>query len=212
MTAIETFRSKAPWIMALLMRDFSLTVDEAAAIVGNLGHESGGFASLQEINPTVKGSKGGYGWPQWTGPRREAFRSYCERNGLAPASDEANYKYLFVELSGTYRNAIAAVKRAGSLPDKVKAFELAFERAGIKHYERRNEWARRATEAWAAAAGKPKLPGWASPGTVDAPRHQPAVAHEPTPPSQPAPAPAGNPGTLGTILTLIAKIFGRKPS
>lgn len=60
------FRPKAPWIMELLMRDFpALDLDDAAAILGNLRHESGGFASLQEVKPTVKGSKGGYGWAQW---------------------------------------------------------------------------------------------------------------------------------------------------
>lgn len=56
------FRSKAPWIMNMLMQDFPLGTDDAAAIVGNLGHESGGFALMQELKPIVSGSRGGYGW------------------------------------------------------------------------------------------------------------------------------------------------------
>lgn len=64
----DVFARKAPWIMALLMRDFPLGLEDAAAILGNLGHESGGLVQLQELKPVVAGSRGGYGWAQWTGP------------------------------------------------------------------------------------------------------------------------------------------------
>ena len=53
------FQQKAPAIMADLMRDFALDVTSAAAIAGNLGHESGGFRFLQEKKPLVPGSRGG---------------------------------------------------------------------------------------------------------------------------------------------------------
>jgi len=147
------FRSKAPGIMNLLMADFGLDVESAAAILGNLGHESGGFQFLQEKQPMVPGSAGGYGWAQWTGPRRREYEAYCQRNGFDPASDTANYKFLFVELSGSERAAIPAVKNAMGLEAKVQAFEAAFERAGIKHYEGRNEWARKALDAYRANPG-----------------------------------------------------------
>ena len=39
--------------MGDLIRDFRIGLEDAAAIVGNGGHESGGFASLQEIKPTI---------------------------------------------------------------------------------------------------------------------------------------------------------------
>ena len=74
------------------LRDFPIT-PRTAAILGNLGHESAGLTILQEIKPTVAGSKGGYGWAQWTGPRRRAYEAYCARIGKNPASDEANYAY-----------------------------------------------------------------------------------------------------------------------
>lgn len=93
--AQDLFRSKAPWIMALLMRDFKIALDDSAAILGNLGHESGGFASLQETHPTVPGSRGGFGWAQWTGQPRRSFEAYTKRNGLDPASDKANDGWLF---------------------------------------------------------------------------------------------------------------------
>ena len=95
-----SFETDAPWAMDKLIADFGFSVEDAAAIMGNAGHESIGFTTLQEIKPVVKGSAGGFGWFQWTGPRRRLFEAYCKRNGLNPTSREANYAYLFVELSG----------------------------------------------------------------------------------------------------------------
>jgi hypothetical protein len=136
--------------MGKLMSDFSLTDVDAAAIVGNLGHESGGFKFLQEKKPLIPGSAGGYGWAQWTGPRRKAYEAYCSRNKLDPASDKANYGFLFVELMGRESAAIPAVKRVAGLEAKVKAFELSFERAhkDHKHYPSRVSYANKALIAF----------------------------------------------------------------
>ena len=154
----SVFRAKAPGIMRLLMADFGLTAEEAAAIMGNLGHESGGLTAFQEAKPTVVGSRGGWGWAQWTGPRRVKFEAYCTRNNLDPKSDKANYGWLFVELKGTEKGAILALKKADGLRNKVIAFEGAFERAGIKHYESRVKWAERALAAYAAEQPAPDIP------------------------------------------------------
>lgn len=142
------FTDKAPWIMNLLRADFGLTVDEAAAILGNIGHESGGFKYFQEIKPTVPGSRGGFGWCQWTGPRRVAFEAYCKRNKLDPFSDRANYGFLFVELKGSEKAAIPAVKKAVGLQAKVSAFERSFERAGVVNMPSRMKYANQALAAW----------------------------------------------------------------
>jgi hypothetical protein len=97
---VSPFEAKAPGIMRQLMADFGLSVDDAAAILGNIGHECAGFTLLQEQRPTVKGSRGGWGWCQWTGPRRTAAERYWSRHGYDPSSDTANYKWLFLELKG----------------------------------------------------------------------------------------------------------------
>lgn len=152
--AEQVFRAKAPAIMAQLIRDFpAITPTDAAAILGNLGHESAGLTILQEIKPTVPGSKGGYGWAQWTGPRRRAYEAYCKRTGKDPASDEANYAYLFLELKGiegSEGGAIGKLVAAKGLDAKVEAFERAFLRAGVKHYPSRKQWAAVALDAWRA--------------------------------------------------------------
>lgn len=144
--------------MHLLRGDFALSVDDAAAIFGNVGHESAGGAKLQELNP--RSGRGGYGWPQWTGPRRRAYEAYCRRHGYDPAEPLTNYKYLFVELHGAYSGAIVAVKKAATLAAKVKAFELAYERAGVKHYASRENWANIAKGAYLKAytSGETELP------------------------------------------------------
>jgi hypothetical protein len=149
MNAVETFRSKAPKLIAQLLGDFPIHAEDGFAIAGNGGGESLGFSDLTEDNPTVKGSRGGYGWFQWTGPRRKAFEAYCARNKLDPASDEANYAWLFLELKGSEAKAISAILRADGQPAKVVAFERAFLRAGKPNYPNRLEWTRQAEKAWA---------------------------------------------------------------
>jgi hypothetical protein len=197
---LALFRTHAPELMRKLMADFSLTAIEAAAIMGNAGHESGGFRLMQELKPTVKGSRGGWGLFQWTGPRRVAMEAYCARNHLNPASFEANYAWLFVELTGSEKKAIPAVKRGGSLMDKVKAFELAFERAGVKHYESRLKYAQIALDAFMG-----KSPA----GPLPPPAEQPK---KPLPPPRPKPQPEKASGLLALILVIIkaiARIFGK---
>jgi len=145
---MSKFEADAVWAMGKLISDFGFSVEDAAAVMGNAGHESGGLLLMQEIKPTVAGSRGGFGWFQWTGPRRRLFEAYCERNKLDPISREANYAYLFVELKGSEKAAVAKTKAAVGLQAKTKAFEMAFERAGVKHYPSRYKWAEKALAAY----------------------------------------------------------------
>lgn len=142
-----------------LIVDLSLTTAAAAAIFGNLAHESMGFSALQELKPMIKGSKGGYGWAQWTGPRRRAFEAFCQRTSVQPSSDEANYAFLLIELKGTEKAALHAVDGDGSLHDMVIAFEMAYERAGIKHYDSRLMYAQKAFALLEAIINFDAIPG-----------------------------------------------------
>ncbi len=133
------------------MGDFGLSLIQAAGIVGNLGHESGGFKQMQEKGP-VSG-RGGFGWAQWTGPRRKAFEAWAAENKLDIKSDEANYGYLKKELQSSEKASIASVKKATTLEEAVKLFELKFERAGVKHYESRNKYAKTALDSYTKNGG-----------------------------------------------------------
>lgn len=149
------FEDKAPKIMADLLKDFpEWGPEDAAADLGNAGHECAGFTDLIEFDGK-DGGRGGVGWYQWTGPRRRAYEAYCNRNGLDKFSDTANYAFHFVELKGLLdgydeSRTINAVKTAVGLEAKTIAFEKAYERAGVKHYDRRYAYAKRALDAWNA--------------------------------------------------------------
>ena len=51
------FDELAPRYMARLIADFDMDIDDAAAIMGNAGHESAGFKLMQEVKP--RGGRGG---------------------------------------------------------------------------------------------------------------------------------------------------------
>lgn len=145
------FRELAPRaIDAILDEITEWSLLDAVAAMGNSGHESGGFMLMQEMKPTVAGSRGGWGWFQWTGPRRRAFEAWAKARGLNFASYEANLGFLLHELRTTEKATIARVARAQGLNAKTKEFELAYERAGVKHYSSRYEWAQIALNAYHA--------------------------------------------------------------
>lgn len=142
----EHFAEVAPHYMRLFRADFGASREDAAAVFGNAGHESKGLTDDQEDKPVVAGSRGGLNWMQWTGPRRKDMEAYCARNKIDPASDEAAYKWLFLELNGPEKAALAALFKAKTLNTKVEAFEKAYLRSGVKAYASRKEWAAFALE------------------------------------------------------------------
>lgn len=144
------FSGKAPGIMRQLMADYGLTKEQAAGIVGNLGHESAGFSAMQEKRPLA--GRGGWGWAQWTGPRRREFERKAKEWGLDPNSDEMNYRFLKHELDGSERKALAAVRGQKTAQGAMYAFENQFERAGIKGYGSRMKWTNRALDAYGKSA------------------------------------------------------------
>jgi hypothetical protein len=150
------FRAVAPKFMRRLHTAFpQLDEDDLAAIFGNAGHESKGLTDDQEDKPVVKGSRGGANWMQWTGPRRKALEAFAAKKRLDPNGDEAAFQFLVTELRGPEKRAIPAVIAAKTLDAKVKAFEKAFLRAGVKHYPSRLEWAKRALLAYRKESTKP---------------------------------------------------------
>jgi len=141
-----------------LMRDLGLTDLQAAGLLGNLGHESGGFRQLQEVAPAVAGSRGGWGLAQWTGPRRVAMEAWCRAQALDPASLDAQYRYLCVELRTTEAAALAALRQAPTLEAATETVCRHFERPGVIASASRLAWARRALSALRAGAAGPPRP------------------------------------------------------
>jgi hypothetical protein len=143
------FKELAPRVMRDLMADFDLTTEQAAGILGNLGHECAGFTILHEIGQPE--GQGGYGWAQWTGPRRVSFFKFCDDNGLDRQSPEGNYGYLKFELTHDEKSSIIALKRAQTVEEATTAFLQAFELPGVLAPEKRIEWAKVALAAFRAS-------------------------------------------------------------
>ena len=152
------FNKLAPRIMRDLMRDQGLTREQAAGVVGSLGGETGGFRHMQEIKPVIPGSRGGYGWAQWTGPRRRAFEAWTKARGLDPNSYEANYGFLQHEMNTTHKREVERLKRARTAEEATRIFtgsaasKKGFLRPGTVHLKRRLDWTRQAIEADAATS------------------------------------------------------------
>jgi hypothetical protein len=121
------FRQKAPGIMRDLIRDLGLTPVQAAGVLGNIGHECGGFRLLQEQSP-IRGGRGGWGWCQWTGPRRTEFENWASAKGLDFSSSEANYGFLLRELRGTQADSIRALREAQTVDSATADFMNTIER------------------------------------------------------------------------------------
>jgi len=139
------FQDTCRFVVPKLMTEFDWRDFQAAGCMGNLGHESGGLVELREIGAAP--GRGGYGWAQWTGPRRIAFLHYCDVVKFDWHSEEANYGYLIKELHESYGHTVAAVAKAPNLQAATRAFERGYEGAGIVAMTDRYRWAK---IAWAA--------------------------------------------------------------
>lgn len=212
MTAITSlspaFRRCTLLIIPRLMSEFAIADWRAAAAVGNLAYECGGFEHYQEIKPVVEGSRGGYGWAQWTGPRRRTYEQWCSDHKLPPSSDDANLGYLLLELHQEYSRAITALRRAKTFQAAVMAFEEAYEAAGVKNYSGRQKWADKAIALWRS------LPKAAAIPVSDHPNH-PEVDLEPEittgPETETPPAPVPQPPVPSQIAVVAPAVPGAQP-
>lgn len=110
--------------------DLNIPPDAAAGFMSNFNAESG-LKGINERNPTVPGSRGGFGWPQWTGDRRVEFEKWAGEHKLDPASDEANYGYVLEELKTKYPRLLEQVRQGKMSPtDAANAVFTQYESGG----------------------------------------------------------------------------------
>jgi hypothetical protein len=110
------FESTVTRLTKDLMKDFGLKEFQAAALAGNLAFESGNFKQLQEVKPLIPGSKGGYGFAQWTDGRRKQFENYIDgeapgsqKQPINPASYAANYGFLKKEFTDKNNKELGSI-------------------------------------------------------------------------------------------------------
>ncbi len=70
----------------------------ADAFILNFQDESGLNPGINEQNPTVPGSRGGFGLYQLTGPRRREYEAFASQRGVNPADTNAQLDFLAGEL------------------------------------------------------------------------------------------------------------------
>ena len=130
-----------------LMRDIQartgLPFHAVAGIAGNGHVESAGYGTLQEIKPVVPGSRGGYGYFQWTGPRRRAFERFAKEKGLDVSGYDANLEFLLHELTNTpEKSVVPLLMKSKDAEDAAEIFSNKFLRPGTPHLDRRRRHAR----------------------------------------------------------------------
>ena len=119
---------RATVVRAGLVQALGLEGFQADGIIRGLMPESG-LKPINEAKPIVPGSRGGFGYAQWTGPRRVAFEKWAADQGLDPASDEANLKYLIYDLQTNHPQILARIKAAKTVEEAANAF-FEFESGG----------------------------------------------------------------------------------
>jgi Phage tail lysozyme len=72
----------------------------ADGFVMNFQDESGLNPGINEANPVVPGSRGGFGLYQLTGPRRRAYEAYATERGIPLDDVDAQLDFLMMELQG----------------------------------------------------------------------------------------------------------------
>ncbi len=121
-----------------LKSQFGMTTEQAAGFVGNLWHETGGFKFMQELKPTVKGSRGGLAFAQWTGDRRDDFENLLKELGDLPAeSYEGNWAMISEEFDTTEKSALNKILNADSVVEAAKATSNHYLRPGKPQLDKR---------------------------------------------------------------------------
>lgn len=155
----------------LVARGMAPHVAQAFALNGQ--DESGLDPGINERNPIVAGSRGGFGLMQWTGPRRKALEGFAAQRGASVADPDVQMDFLMHELQGPEAAAARSIMGARDASSAAVAIARDFLRPAKSNLDRRV----------AKYAGGNALAGPAAPaGNALAPSQQP----EPKAPERPA--------------------------
>ena len=122
-------------LAGLMARGMSLPVAQAA--VANMIAESNLNPSINEIAPTVPGSRGGLGLNQWTGPRRRQLEDFASSRGSSPNDLNTQLDFTMWEMQNTERGAWDALQGATDPIEAARIYSEKFLRPGIPHLDRR---------------------------------------------------------------------------
>lgn len=103
----------------------------------NMQDESGLNPGINEAEPLVPGSRGGYGLYQLTGPRRVAYEQFAAQRGVDPADVDAQLDFLMTELQGPEARAAESILAAPDAGTAAAAIARNFLRPAKEHLDRR---------------------------------------------------------------------------
>ncbi len=110
----------------LMQPEFDLKPFQAAAIVGNFIHESGGDP-LKTDNPNP--TSGAVGIAQWLGSRQTALKAH-DYQGKPWTDIELQLDFMKSELFGGWKSALVAVRRSNTIDEATVVFEKIYEVSG----------------------------------------------------------------------------------
>ncbi len=128
----------------------------ADAFIMNFKDESGLNPGINEANPTVPGSRGGFGLAQWTGPRRKALEAFAAQKGMPVSDAGVQMDFLMAELQGPESAAWSKISSSSSKGDAAAAIVNNFLRPAEQHRASREA---RYLSADGAAPAAPSAPG-----------------------------------------------------
>ena len=126
-----------PNYLRSLMLDRGLPDYVADAFLMNFEDESGFDPGINEIDPIVEGSRGGYGLYQATGPRRRAYEEFAKMRGAALDDPEAQIDFMIYELEGPERAAAESIFAAPDTRSAAIAIARDFLRPAPENLEKR---------------------------------------------------------------------------
>jgi hypothetical protein len=172
--------NEARIIQGLQQRGIPLHI--AQGMVANMIAESRLDPSINEIAPLVKGSLGGFGLNQWTGPRRRALEAAAAARGVPVSNLDFQLDYTVQELQGPEGRAWKALQGARTAEEAARLYSEKFLRPGIPHLENRLAHARRiaggGNPAQGGAGGANALAMAQGGRETDAPQNALAAAQE----------------------------------
>lgn len=117
--------------------DRGLPEHVADGFIMNFQDESGMNPGINEKNPIVPGSRGGFGLYQLTGPRRVAYEKFAASRGVDPSNVDAQLDFLMTELQGPESRAAKSIFSAKDAGSAAAAIVSDFLRPAEEHRARR---------------------------------------------------------------------------
>lgn len=109
----------------------------AEGVVTRMRAESGLNTGINETNPVVAGSRGGFGLNQWTGPRRVQFENFATDRGAALDDLDTQLDFTLWELQNTEKPAYDALLATQTPEEAARVYMEKFLRPGIPHADMR---------------------------------------------------------------------------